>query len=456
MCGILVYNRPPENFEFLQTEVRNRGPDYSGCVCSNGFVLESSVLSLCLPFTPQPVADDRGVLCYNGQLYSACGQDTELFRNAVARNVDAVHEFEGEFAFVYLDRGTQKIYFGRDRGGRRSLCFLHDKQSGQLVVSSIGGAGFAECDGGGIVYVYDLDTHELEQHAAPLPFDFEISRQVHGVDPDSGAAALRTALREAVARRCTRPPGERIAVLFSGGLDCTLVAALLDEVLDAGVQVDLLNVAFENRRTNSLYGTPDRVLARRSYQCLRERSARFTLLEIDVPYEETQAHKERVQQLMLPTATVMDLSIAVAFYFATRPRAGDPKILLSGLGADELFAGYSRHTSAAADPARLANELAFDFLRLPHRNLGRDDRVVASWGRELRYPFLDGEVVKLAMGLPLDLKTDGVTTKRVLRAVAAQMGLDTVVHEKKRAIQFGARSAKMDPGSGNSRGHHSL
>lgn len=48
------------------------------------------------------------------------------------------------------------------------------------------------------------------------------------------------------------PPGSpdniRIAVLFSGGLDCTVLARIADDLLPLHYQIDLLNVAFENPR----------------------------------------------------------------------------------------------------------------------------------------------------------------------------------------------------------------
>jgi asparagine synthetase B (glutamine-hydrolysing) len=80
---------------------------------------------------------------------------------------------------------------------------------------------------------------------------------------------------------------------------------------------------------------------------------------------------------------------------------------------------------------------------------------MAQWGREVRFPFLDEKLVKWAMSLPAWEKCDFGSAsaaehldpeKRMLRFLAQRLGLVSVAKEKKRAIQFGARTAKMESG----------
>ena len=155
----------------------------------------------------------------------------------------------------------------------------------------------------------------------------------------------------------------------------------------------------------------------------------------------------------------MDLSIGNALYFAARGQGSalvaadsDPqpyqttaRVLLSGLGADELFGGYSRHGAAFSRGgyAGLVDELKLDVSRLGKRNLGRDDRVMAHWGREVRFPYLDERLVKWAMTLPVWHKCDFGSPetlshldpeKRVLRLLAQTLGMPSVAGEKKRAV----------------------
>ena len=288
----------------------------------------------------------------------------------------------------------------------------------------------------------------------------------------------------------------RIAILFSGGLDCTLLARLCHDMLPKTQEVDLLNVAFENPRVikaaaqnprpvsggvvTAYSECPDRVTGLKAHgELLRVCPGRtWRFVSINVPYKELLAHRPQIQSLIRPQNTEMDLSIASALYFAARgegtahdsrsacvsPYASPARILLSGLGADELFGGYTRHATAFARKGHegLAQELELDFQRLGKRNLGRDDRVISHWGKEARYPYLDEILVEWALRIPVWEKcgfgqTISTTAsneshpplqpaKKVLRLLAWKLGMSQVALEQKRAIQFGARTAKMEIG----------
>ncbi|CDR95707.1 asparagine synthase, putative [Babesia bigemina] len=158
------------------------------------------------------------------------------------------------------------------------------------------------------------------------------------------------------------------------------------------------------------------------------------------------------------------------------------KHVIIGSGADELFGGYGRHAVAppTADVS-FSKEVNKDIRRLWKRNLGRDDRVVNAQGVTALYPFLHPSVIRVLTHLKLNaatvvdalecpewVKSLGVyqslqystfknceflhdrrnrevaiyINKWILREIAVRIGLKHCVHFKKRAIQFGTRSAK--------------
>lgn len=161
----------------------------------------------------------------------------------------------------------------------------------------------------------------------------------------------------------------------------------------------------------------------------------------------------------------MDLSIAAAFWFASRGMGtinskyyiSEAKVVISGLGADELMGGYSHHRSALCkyeSYEKLFDSLDKDISRLPHRNLGRDDRLISSHGKELRLPFLSFPVIQFLSALEVQNKCDlrphipkGIGEKLFIRNFAKHiLRLNGVATERKRAVQFGASSAKLTDG----------
>ena len=428
----------------------------------------------------------------------------------------------GPYAFIYLDASSRKLLFGRDPLGRRSL-LSRPLPEGGLSLCSIAdqaqGPGWEEVESGGL-HIIDLNSPDLMARHLPLPSDyFVLNREL----PPSGEKNID--VQQAVVRELQRhlvdslslrikdvptlgaPLNEKsakLAILFSGGLDCTVLARQTHEILPTEEAIDLINVAFQNPRAISAASglkqgaspyesCPDRITGRLSYQelCQTCPGRTWRLVTVDVPYTESESHHDQIVALMAPHNTEMDLSISKALYFAARaqghvirpdcehesPYKSQARVLLSGLGADELFGGYTRHATACARGGyrALQDELELDIRRLGRRNLGRDDRVISHWGKEVRYPYLDEKFMEWALRLPVWRKcafTPGNSNpdpkrprdeidspsksldpaKRILRLLALQLGMPGVAQEKKRAIQFGARTAKMYIGRGRSRG----
>jgi len=85
-------------------------------------------------------------------------------------------------------------------------------------------------------------------------------------------------------------------------------------------------------------------------------------------------------------------------WFLAEHAAKDVKMVLTGEGADELFAGYL-YFQDAQSPLQLQNELRRIYNMLGNINLHRTDRMTMAHGLEARVPFLDTEFTKLVMSV---------------------------------------------------------
>lgn len=251
-----------------------------------------------------------------------------------------------------------------------------------------------------------------------------------------------------------------VAVLFSGGLDSMVLAALLDQCLAAQYEIDLLNVSFDGAFA------PDRITARAGLKELVRiaPSRTWNLVEINADLLNCTSETQHVMSLITPAKTYMDLNIGLALWLAAGGdgslygQCGDlqlvkfrseAKILLVGSGADEQCAGYGRHKTKYRHGSWLAlhKEMQLDMQRIWKRNLGRDDRCLADNGKEARFPFLDEDVISTLLDMPLweiaDLdQPSGIGDKKILREVAQMLGLSGAAVLPKRAIQFGSRIAR--------------
>lgn len=547
--------------------ISNRGPDYLNfsqftTTTNNGdefyFQTFLAILSLRQPFTKQPIFKDQFVLQFNGELYNQeCLQinDTQFI-------IDKLHEclkvcddrtnailltlksLNGEFAIILIDLLENKIYFGRDSIGKRSLCYElidsttdnNSNNNKQITISSVSSEGFIDCEN--IIYEYNLVNNSLATHKLhELPK--YINPGIGLIDETRLVEELYDQLKKSIWKRqdSIHPLIEdnnqesKLAILFSGGLDCTIVANIICQLfIENGTKtpIDLLTVGFENPRTNQKSNdSPDRKLAIKSWFHLNKQFPliNLQLIEINVDYKSWLLHKNRVQKLMYPYNTEMDLSIAIAFYFASSSCLGSiisktilidktidwetfiqspdkyitkvenyqskAKVLFSGLGADELFAGYSRHEAIfnKKENANTSNQnghlykelqesLNYDISIIHKRNLSRDDRVISCWGKELRYPYLDQDFINwVIQNIPPELKfkyeytlfnnkkkksnnnnklTFIPTRKYILRQLANYLQMPYVSLELKRAIQFGAKSAKLEIGQNKTKGTDSL
>lgn len=283
--------------------------------------------------TPQPVDSDIGTLLWNGEVFSGGilippnKSDTETISNLLDSLPDSgsflndlhstiLSKIEGPYSFIYYRKLTKKLYYCRDIFGRRSLLrYLH---SGTLLLCSViitNNVLFEEVPVNSIFEV-DLLSLQMTEYTRPNPFPLSPIFPTLPISYYDQKCLLL--LEEAVKIRvsCNSKGGSNIALLFSGGLDSTLLALLIDKVLQPGINIELINVSFIS--TDNTFATPDRLSAIESLSELKNLSPlrNWIFSAIDIPMDTYQNNRSRILSLISPANTAMDLSIAAPFWFA--------------------------------------------------------------------------------------------------------------------------------------------
>ncbi|KAF8898510.1 asparagine synthase-domain-containing protein [Infundibulicybe gibba] len=501
----------------------------------------------------QPHEQDGDILCWNGEIFEGLNLSPE--ENDGVTLLKHLHELEepaqirdyfatieGPYAFVYYRSASQHLYFGRDPLGRRSL-LIHkpdvDRPYFLLTSVSAGQDPQYNLEELSTQFIYCLNLKHIGSaqdfistlisciestgrhsrlpgshrpfaipnrvNIALPPTEFIASRTmdpIPGYLEDAVDGLIRHLDHSVMLRVSTIPltvganSRSRLAVLFSGGIDSTIIAFMAHKYIPMDEPIDLLNVAFENPRkillqtegnlggmpkgkkrqkvkqgnppvaSEKAYMVPDRVTGLQELEELQRLcpGRTWNFVEVNVPFEESQSMRSTIEALMLPGRTIMDMSLALALYFASRgvgqirgtteaearPYSSPARVLLNGLGSDELLGGYGRHRTAfeIGGWEGVIEELQLELDRIPVRNLGRDDRVISSNGKETRHPFLALTVVNFLANLPVHLKMDprlevGMGDKLLLRLAVRKLGLVEASRRKKRAMQFGSHSARM-------------
>lgn len=239
---------------------------------------------------------------------------------------------------------------------------------------------------------------------------------------------LEKKLTEAV-KKCLAE-NKKTAAVFSGGIDSSLISFL---AYRQGAAVTAFTVG--------LVGSPDVEFVRE-----HQKELPFTSLIKEVDQAQMSENLPRIKKALKKAGlefNLMQVSLAMGTYLALKEiKKKGFELVLSGQGSDEIFGGYFKALKIPAEELNKHNQ--GELARLKASDFKRENVLSEELGLEMRYPFLEPEVVEFALNLAPEwkLKKEGeeVIRKYILRQVAARLGLPAaIVNRPKAAFQYSSR-----------------
>ncbi len=396
MCGIagLWGTNEEQTVRGMMETLRHRGPDACGVHLTEHGVLGHQRLSIMDPEGgDQPIYNECGdaAIVANGEIYNfpklrrilkrrhdlSTGNDSEsalhLYEDVAER---AAEHLDGMFAFaitqgnsLYLARdpiGIKPLYYGR-RGP--DLLFGSELKALNGLAEDI-----REFPPGtwyhsrlGFKRFYEVPNHSPQ----------ELSAEKHG-------RRIRETLERAVIKRLMSDVP--VGAFLSGGLDSSIIAALA------------------KRHLSELHTFSVGVQGSRDLQAARLVAEHLGTIHHEHVFTERDVQESLPEIIYYLESYDQDLvRSAIPCYFTSRLAAQHVKVILTGEGADELFAGYTYYRGIK-DPADLHRELRRSVCSLHNVNLQRVDRLTMAHSLEGRVPFLDTELIDVAQRVPPHFK----------------------------------------------------
>jgi asparagine synthase (glutamine-hydrolysing) len=520
MCGIFGYfHRDGRSLEAgvlaaMGEAIRHRGPDDRGVYATKGMAIGNQRLSIIdLQGGHQPFVSDDGqiIVVQNGEIFNhielaqdlaraghpcRTHSDTEvLLRLYESEGMGFLNKLNGMFAFAIIDKREQALYIVRDRIGVKPL-YVHE-DGRQLTfaseIKSILKAGMPKpaMDKEALHHylsfnyvpapytLYEGIKHLMPGHVMKVTSDGSKTwrwwnlaevQPLHGRSEADWIEEFNAIIDDAVRLRlrCDVPFG----AFLSGGVDSSTVVGLMARHMTEPVKT--FCIGFHDPRYDES-GFARAAADRFGSQHTMERVEPDMLdLWPMATYHCDQPHGD---VSFLPTYRVSELAVR------------DVKVVLTGDGADELFAGYDKYKDFFAQPdiAALDNNTfqrryfdsislfsaegkrnlygaemragagrldSFDvakpwFGAVPHQdrinqslfldmqlllsgnNLVKPDRMGMAVSLEARTPFLDYRMMEFAFRMPGDLKLRGGETKYIYKKAVARLIGDDLAYRKK-------------------------
>lgn len=239
---------------------------------------------------------------------------------------------------------------------------------------------------------------------------------------ENHVAGLKNALCESVKKSVSG--AVKVGVLFSGGLDSSLLAHLAKRYAgDADITLYTVGTVVSH----------DMIKARQASWLLK-----MKLKEVVVKGGDIESSLPLVADIIGSRHPVR-LSFTLPLYFGLKNARAS--VVLSGQGADELFGGYSRYLKMENN--ELEENLKKDVDDLINRDIAMDHAIARHFGKNLITPYLDEEVVARAALIPPEYKVRDGQRKIILREAALELGLPAeLAKREKKAAQYSSGMIK--------------
>lgn len=409
MCGILgVFC----NCQYVNTEkvirggqfLKSRGPDKTVTkVSKDGIYIFSRLAINGIDNGMQPMQHGNTMLMCNGEIYNhtalekkyglecKTGSDCEVILHLYLKLgfEKMVQELDGVYAIIIIDQDD--VYLARDRFGVRPLYtgWTQTTPDSHLAASSLPNCLDGWCDN--ITEFPPYSTAHYNKLTRQITYqqrEYQLATNRLTMTESVLIKKVRQTMINAVKKRLMsdRP----IGCLLSGGLDSSIVTAILCNILGAS-----------NVRTYSIgmKGSTDLEKARvvAAYLGTDHHEVVFT------PQEGIEIIPELIEQLGTKDITTIRASVGMyllAKYISTTTQ---DRVIFSGEGSDEMFGGYLYFHNAPT-PVDAENEALRLLHNIHYYDVLRADRTLSSNGLEMREPFLDQELCQLVLSLPAQYK----------------------------------------------------
>jgi len=498
--------------------LRHGGPDAQTFIAGDDWALGNNRLAIMAPAGgQQPYRLGDVTVVYNGEIYNHRALRDQLASRGitVADQCDGavlpalyleygdafVDHLDGMYAIAVLDqRAEPRLLLANDHAGMKPLYYYWDSLRGQLKFASELPALLAFSDVPAVESPLGLDAYLA--HKTPFTDEtmfagisvlppasllsvsrdgFSLRQRTVERDLSAAAGSLQELLAEEVRR--LRIADAPVAAVTSGGLDSSLVTALLAQLPG---ELHTFNIAYSGNWPHD-----ERAFAREVAEAAGTVHHQVELDPADFP----ELLSEAVWHLGQPNADPITLSTFALFRAVSE--AGF-KVALTGDAADELFGGYGRMTAAvnggdnwlppyldslAAVPHALRHSLYRDDFaaalvtrgsvhpdgmihtltsgegsrlrricdaeqrwRLPSYHLRRVDHLSMASAIEVRLPFCQPAVYEYAAGLPDGRMITEAGVKRALYASAEGLLPASVLNRPKQPFTLPI-TAMLAPGS---------